>query len=542
MKLQKYWLALLFVYLVLSPLFAEEHQHSHYGNMERLGKVHFPISCSAAAQKQFDHSLAMLHSFWYEESVIAFTAIAETDPQCAMPWWGVAMSLWHPLWTAPTAGELKQGQAAVAKAKAIGAKTQRERDYIAAIEIFYKDSDKLDHRTRALAYQKAMEQLTARYPDDREASIFYAIILDATALPTDKTYANQRKAAEILEKAFAEEPDHPGAAHYLIHTYDDPVLAPQGLKAARSYAKIAPGVPHALHMPSHIFIRLGLWQEAISSNLAAAAAARDYEVQSHMPGPWDERLHAMDYLAYAYLQSGKEDEARRVMEEASILTNPQAPVPKSWYALAAIPARFNVERRNWASAAALMPRPDTWPVAEAITWWTRALGAAHMGDLDAAHLDVNKLKSLEAALLTSKGPKDQYWANQVEIQYREAAAWLAHVEGRDGEALQMMRSAADMEDATEKESMTPGPVIPARELLGDLLLELKQPAAALVEFEKSLKTSPNRFNAVYGAARAAEATGQNDSAKVYYVKLLELCGHSPEGPELLHAKEFLAKK
>ncbi|MBZ5648616.1 MAG: hypothetical protein LAN37_15505 [Acidobacteriia bacterium] len=531
------------LFLAVVPALADEHQHSHFGNMERLGRVHFPISCSASAQQQFDVALAMLYSFWYEESGKAFAAIADTDPRCAMAYWGVAMSGWHQLWTPPpNKEELKLGLAAVEKARAVGASTDRERAYIAAIEAFYKDSDKLEHRARALAYEKAMADLSARYPDDREGAILYALALLATAPKTDKTFANQKQAGAILEKIYPLQPNHPGLTHFIIHSYDNPVLAQQGLGAARAYAKIAPDVPHALHMPSHIFVRLGYWQEAISSNLASAAAARDYELQARLPGPWDERLHAMDYLAYAFLQSGQEGEARRVLEEATILTNPQAPSPKSWYALAAIPARFTVERRHWTGAAFLMPRTGTWPAAEAITWWARALGAAHMGDLDAARFDVDKLQSLENTLLASKEAPSQYWAGQVEIQRREAAAWLLHLEGKDDQALPLMRSAAELEDTSDKDPMTPGPVVPARELLGDFLLELMQPAAALAEYETSLKTAPNRFNGLYGAARAAEQAGQVAKARDFYAKLLDVCGKANEGPELHRAREYLAKK
>jgi len=542
MSFRKACLTTAMVFLAVAPALADEHQHSHFGSMERLGSVHFPVSCSAAAQKQFDLALAMLYSFWYEESVTAFAAIADTDPHCAMAWWGVAMSDWHQLWTPPDRETLKAGQAAVEKAKAIGARTEREGAYIAAIGTYYKDSDKLDQGARAMAYEKAMRELSARYPEDHEAAILYALALLATAPVTDKTYAHQRQAGAILEKIYAQEPNHPGLTHFIIHSYDNPVLADRGLAAARAYARIAPGVPHALHMPSHIFVRLGYWQEAISSNLASAAAARDYELRAHLPGPWDERLHAMDYLAYAYLQSGQEDEARRVAEEASIVTDPQGPGPKSWYSLAAIPARFTVERRYWAGAAFLTPRRGTWPAAEAITWWARALGAAHLGDLDAVRVDLDRIEAMKNALLAAKDATSQYWAGQVEVQRREVAAWLAHLEGKDGPALALMRSAADLEDTSEKSPMTPGPVVPARELLADFLLELKQPAAALAEYETSLKTAPNRLNGLYGAARAAEGSDQSAKARDYYAKVVEVCSQASDAPELRWARDYLARK
>ncbi len=542
MRFRKACLSTVMALVVVASALADEHQHSHFGNMERLGRVHFPISCTPAAQKQFDVALAMLYSFWFEESGKAFAAVADTDPHCAMAWWGVAMSDWHQLWTPPDKKTLEAGQAAVEKARSIGARTERENAYIAAIASYYQDYDKLDQGTRAAAYEKSMRELRARYPDDHEAAILYALALLATAPATDKTYAHQKQAGAILEKINAQEPNHPGLTHFIIHSYDNPVLAAQGLAAARAYARIAPDVPHALHMPSHIFVRLGYWQEAISSNLASAAAARDYEIREHLPGPWDERLHAMDYLAYAYLQSGREDEARRVAEEASILTDPQGPEPKAWYALAAIPARFAVERRYWAGAAVLTPRTGTWPAAEAITWWARALGAGHLGDVDAVRVDLDKIEAMKKTLLAAKDATSHYWAGQVEVQRREVAAWLAHLEGKDGPALDLMRSAAELEDLSEKSPMTPGPVVPARELLADFLLELNQPAAALTEYETSLKSAPNRFHALYGAARAAEQAGRAAKARGYYNKLVEVCGTPSDVPELRRARQYLAEK
>ncbi|HXZ81344.1 MAG TPA: tetratricopeptide repeat protein [Terriglobales bacterium] len=519
----------------------EQHEHAHFGDLGQVGTVHFPTSCSPAVQAQFERSVAMLHSFWYEEASKAFQSIAETDPSCSMAWWGVAMSLWHPLWPAPDAESLQKGQTAVAKAQSPPAKSDRERDYIAAIAVFYKDYDKVDHRTRSLAYEKAMQQLAQRYANDREASIFYALALVATALPTDKTYTNQRKAGEILEKVFVEQPNHPGAAHYIIHSYDNPVLAERALPAARAYAKIAPNVPHAQHMPSHIFVRLGLWQEAIASNLASASAARDYEIRSHMDGVWDQRLHAMDYLVYSYLQTGQEDESRRVVEETSAITDVKPAGLVAGYALAAIPARFSIERQRWAGAACLTSRPNIGPAAGAITWWGRALGASRLGDLAAAQADLEQIQLLKNMLDASSNPDAQYWAGQAEIQRREAAAWLAHAQGRHDEALKLMRSAAEMEDAMEKNPITPGSVVPARELLADLLMETQQPTLALTEYQTSLKSAPRRFHAVYGAAQAAESANQPELAKSYYTQLVELCSQCrPEDPSLRHAQQFLS--
>ncbi len=540
----RYWLTLAVTLSLISlPVRADEQpSHSHFGDMGQVGTVHFPTSCSPGVQPQFERAVAMLHSFWYEEAEQAFRSIAAADPNCSMASWGVAMSLWPPLWPrTPDAETLKQGHAAVAQAQTITRNTARERDYIAAIAAFYENYDKVDHRTRALSYEKAMQQVAQRYANDREASIFYSLALLATAPPTDRTYANQKKAGEILDKIFAEQPNHPGVAHYLIHSYDNPVLAAHGLTAARSYARIAPSVPHAQHMPSHIFIRLGLWQEAIASDRASVAAARDYEIESHMEGAWDQRLHPMDYLVYAYLQTGQEGEARRVVDEAGAVTKVKPAGLIAEYALAAIPARFTIERQDWAGAAALKARSSAGPAAEAITWWARALGAARIGDVGGAQQDLAQIQTLKSKLDASPDPNAKYWAGQVEIQHRAAAGWLAHAQGQNDEALRLMRSAVEMEDATEKSPVTPGPVLPARELLADLLMETKQPALALTEFQMSLKSAPNRFHAIYGSAQAAESANQPALARGYYAKVVEICSQCrPDDPRLRRAQQFLA--
>jgi tetratricopeptide (TPR) repeat protein len=486
----------------------------------------------------------MLHSFWYEEAGKAFQSITETDSSCSMASWGVAMSLWHPLWPAtPDAESLKKGLAAVVKAQSIAGNTGRERDYIGAIATFYENYGTIDHRMRALAYEKAMEKVSQRYVNDREASIFFSLALLATAPPSDKTYANQRKAGEILEKVFAEQPNHPGVAHYLIHSYDNPVLAERGLSAARSYARIAPSVPHAQHMPSHIFIRLGLWQEAIASNLASSVTAREYESKSHMEGVWDQRLHALDYLVYSYLQTGQVGEARQVMNEVNAITQVKPAGIVAEYALAAIPARFTIERQQWADAATLSLRPNTSPATQAITWWARALCAARRGDVAVAQQDIAQIQIMKNKLDASSEPNAKNWAGQTEILLLEAVAVLAHAHGREEEALRSMRSAAQMEDATEKSPVTPGPVLPARELLADLLMEMKQPALALTEFQTSLKSAPNRFHAIYGAAQAAESANQPEAARNYYTKLVETCSKCrPDNTSLQRAQQFLAKK
>jgi hypothetical protein len=516
---------------------AAQHQHPA-GEPGKLGKVNFPVSCDAALQTQFNGAVAMLHSFWYEKASAAFAEIAERDPACGMAYWGIAMSYYHPIWEAPGPAALKQGWAAVTKAKSAAPKTQREQDYVAAIESFYKDSDQLDHHTRALAYEKAMEQLQARYPDDREAAIFYALALLGTAPPPDKTYANQRKAGAILEKVFAEQPEHPGVAHYLIHSYDYPPLAERGLEAARRYAKIAPDSPHALHMPSHIFTRVGLWQESIESNLASAAAAQKFNA----PG---NELHAKDYMVYAYLQGAQDREAKKLIETAP------PPVPSDpqyfngLYATGTMAARYAVERHRWTEAAALTVPPNIFPGGryawtEANIHFARALGAAHLGDSDAVRKSLQQLATLRDTLIQVS---EKYWADQLDIQRETATAWLTLAEGKREEALRQMRSAADHEDRTDKHAVTPGVIVPARELLGEMLLELKQPVQAVVEFEATLRTAPNRFNALSGAARAARLSGDDAKAKSYYAKLLAMCDHADgDRPELRDARSLLVQK
>jgi len=479
----------------------------------------------------------MMHSFWYEEAERTFNDVAKTDPGCAMAHWGVAMSYFHPIWDTrgPDAAILKKGAEAVEKAKVLSAKTERERDYVAAIEAFYKDSEKLDHRTRVLAYEAAMERVYTRYPDDREGTAFYSLALlgSAAASPVDKTLARQKKAGEIAEKVFAAEPNHPGAPHYVIHAYDYPPLAEKALPAARAYAKIAPDAPHALHMPSHIFTRLGLWQESIESNTASALAA-------HKVGMAGEELHASDYLEYAYLQTGQDQQAKRVLDQMAAnkagLSNYFAGV----YATAAMPARYVVERRRWEEAAKL-PVPSDSPGgklswAEATVYYARVLGSSHTGDLEGARQAIQKL---EAARNTLTELQETYWAGQVEIQRREAAGTLSYAQGKKDEALDLLRSAADMEDASEKHPVTPGPVVPARELLGEMLLALDKPAEALAAFESTLQRSPNRFNALYGAARAAQMAGQREKARQYYSALVAVSDPVSPRPELRTAKSYL---
>jgi tetratricopeptide (TPR) repeat protein len=537
--------SIFFLFVIFLPAFGQEmHTHRHDAS-EKLGRVNFVVSCSPAAQKKFNRATALLHSFWYEEAEKAFAAIAKSEPKCAMAQWGVAMSLYHPVWAPATSSELQKGWVAVEKAKSAAAKTARERDYIAAIETFYRDWDKLDHRTRALAYEKAMEHVYLSYPKDREAAIFYALALLGTAQSSDKTYANQKKAAGILNRILPQAPQHPGVAHYLIHSFDYPQLAQLALPAARSYAKIAPSSPHALHMPSHIFTRLGLWQESIQSNLASAEAARKHAAMTHPGAAGFDQLHAFDYLVYAYLQGAEDQKAKQIVDKANAIDRVDAEIFSAAYAFTAAPARYALERRQWSEAARLKLHPAGFPwerfrYAEATTYFARAIGAARSGDPSSASKDVEKLSALQKKLADAK---DSYWSGQVEIQRRAAAAWLAHAEGNNTEALTLMRSATELEASTEKHPVTPGPIIPARELLGDLLLELKQPEQALREFEASLRDSPNRFNGLYGAARAAELSGDKKKAGAYYAKMVTLTEHADsDRPELQKIRAFVAQK
>ncbi|HEY1432481.1 MAG TPA: hypothetical protein VGF39_12760 [Stellaceae bacterium] len=506
-------------------------------------EVDFAISCGPDSQKAFKHAVWTLHSFWYPEALKEFTAVTEADPGCAMGYWGIAMSHWYPLWYPPSPAALQAGSDAVAKAMAAPTKTEREKDYIAAIAAFYRDSDTLDHRTRALAYEKAMEQVHLRYPDDREAAVFYALALNATALPTDQTFANKRKAAEILNKIWKEEPNHPGVVHYLIHSDDSAQFAQAGLGAAICYAKIAPDVPHALHMPSHIFTRLGMWQQSIDSNRAANAAALAYVRKSLGPDGFDgETVHTMDYLEYAYLQTSQDGQAKEVVNELiSFHQSAGANLPAA-YAVAAIPVRFALERRDWQSAASLSAPAvglplERFPWAEAMVSFARALGEARTGNVTGAQADIADLQSLKDKLSAAK---DTYWANQVEVQRLGAAGILAHVQGDDKKAVELVRASADLEATMDKHPATPSPVLPARELLADLLLELNQPDAALAEYKGVLHTDPNRFRSILGTARAAKQSGDAAAAHDAYQKLVALSkSATPERPELAEAKAYL---
>jgi hypothetical protein len=514
-------------------------QHEHgSADTAALGSVNFPTSCAPAVQSDFNRAVALLHSFWYNKSEETFLAVAKADPSCGMAQWGVAMAHYRQLWDPPTPFDLQAGAAAVEKANAAGAKTQRERDYIAAVEIFYKDSGKRTHADRSLDYEKSMQQIYERYPQDVEAAIFYALAVRANAPLADKTYANQKKASAILETLFAQYPTHPGLAHYIIHCDDYPSLAPLALDAARRYAKIAPDAPHALHMPSHIFTRLGLWQESIDSNLASAAAAR----KNGLAG---DELHAIDYLVYAYLQTGQDREALNVLASLPKVATGDSSYFTALYASAAVPSRLAIERHRWADAAALALPPNTFPGGryawtEGDLYFARALGIARSGNLKAVQDAVQQMTSLRDRLLQDH---NQYSAEQVDIQREIVTAWISFAGDNKDEALRQMRDAADHEESTEKLPVTPGAIVPARELLGEMLLEAQQPAIALVAFEASLQLTPERFNSLYGAAHAAKLSGDSQKASAYYAKLLANCPKATADlPELREAKLFLTPK
>ena len=501
----------------------------------RLGKVTFPTSCDPKVQAQFERGVAMLHSFWFSETEKTFRAVLVEDPSCAIATWGVAAILMsNPLaGTGASPKGAEQARAAIEQSRRIGAKTQRERDYIEAVAAYYEDWSSRSERARQPARAKAFEALAARYPDDDEAQIFSALYIAGTQLQSDQTYAAYRKAAAILEKQFAKHPDHPGVAHYLIHSYDAPALAQQGLTAASRYASIAPAAPHALHMPSHIFTRVGAWEESAATNVRSAEAAR----KGNEP---DQAYHSSDYTVYAYLQLARDGAARRAIQEALQVSGFNPARNTAVYAIAAMPARYAMERGAWREAMQLQPHATKYPFTEAITYFARALGAARSGDLTAAEKDAEKLASLHKLLLAEN---NNYWANEVEVQRLAVAGWVALGQGKADDALKFMRAAADSEDRSEKHIVTPGRIVPARELLGEMLLELKQPALALKEFEASHAREPNRFRGFYGAARAAEAAGDRQKAAEYFGKLLALAKTADSArPEITRAKAYVAQR
>jgi len=500
----------------------------------RIGKVHFENSCDASVAKDFDLSVALLHSFWARQAIEGFNHVLKNDPSCAIAYWGLAMALQQNPLTGqePAPQFVADALAGLEKAKAIGAKTQRERDYLAAIELIYKDAGKVDFRARRAAYEKAMEALAARYPADDEAKVFHALALDMTADLSDRTYAHQLKAVAILEPLQEKYPEHPGIPHYLIHSYDYPSIAARGVPSARLYAQVAPENPHALHMPSHIFTRLGMWRDSIDTNQRSAAAAK-------AEGNGQEQAHAMDYLVHAYLQLGEDQAAKRVVDEGAA-ARPNPNVFIGYYALAAMPARYVVERRAWDEATQLQAHATKFAFPDAITHFARGLGFAHKGDLDAAEREATKLASLRDALLEQK---NNYWSKQIDVQRLAVQAWTELAAKRPEQALKLMSSAADLEDSMEKHIVTPSPVVPARELLGEMLLELRQPAQALTAFELSANREPNRYRGLYGAAHAASLSGDTAKAKLYYQRFLSLAAKADSTrPEVGQAKAYVAQR
>ena len=501
---------------------------------EKLGNVNFPTSCDQKVQAEFDRAVAMLHSFWFQQGEKAFREVLERDPSCAIANWGIAAILIGNTFAGgATVEDARKAKEAIQRGRLIGAKTERERFYIEAISEYYDRFSDRPHSARMKSLADAFEVVANRFPKDDEAQIFYAIYLTATQSPNDKTFADTLKAAQILEPQFKKHPDHPGVAHYLIHAYDYPPIADKGLNAAKRYAEIAPSAPHALHMPSHIFTRVGAWQDSVATNRRSTAVA----LVDKDP---DGALHAMDYLVYADLQLARDKDAGSVLQEARGFTGINPNNRGSAYALAAIPARILLERGLWKDAMQLEPRPSKFPYTEAITYFARALGAARSGDLAAADKGVQELARIVDALKTAK---DNYWATEVEVERLSAAAWTAHAKGNDEEGLTLMRSAADMEDKSEKAAVTPGRLVPTRELLGEMLLEMNRPADALQTFETSDKHDPNRFRGLYGAGKAAALAGDQAKAKSYFERLLTLAKSADtERPETKEAQAFLAAK
>ncbi len=499
---------------------------------DKLGKVEFPNSCSPAVQERLLRGIAMLHSFYYSATQRAFEDVAAEDNSCVIAVWGYASILMsNPLQGIGASPKgAQQAQAAIAKGRAIGAKTQRERDYLEAVAAYYEDFDNRTERTRQLARAKAYEVLAAKYPDDDEAQIFYALYLAGTQTASDQTYSAYLKAAAILEKQFAMHPDHPGVAHYLIHSYDAPPIAQQGVPAARRYASIAPDAPHALHMPSHIFTRVGDWADSVTTNRRSADAAR----RSNDP---DDALHALDYMTYAYLQLARDGDAGKTWDEARTLTGINPARATAYYALAAMPARYVAERGAWREAEKLAPSPSNFPFTDAMSHFGRALGAARSGRPAEAQKDVEQITALRDRL---KAAKNEYWANEVEVMRLASVAWIALAQQRAEEALGLMRQAADIEDRSEKNIVTPGRLLPARELLGDMLLQLKRPADALKEYETSQQREPNRYRGLYGAAQAAAQSGNRDTAREYFSRLVGMAGSGDPRPETENARRYLA--
>jgi hypothetical protein len=506
---------------------------------EKLGAVDFPVSCNAEAQRHMTRGVALYHSFHWPEARKSFNAVAQADSSCAMAHWGLAMVAANNPYVWPLTGKaLVEGAASVKMAKALGATTPRERDYINALESFYLDADRIPARTRQLNFELALEKMTRDYPQDAEARVIYGMVLAANVDPNDKTYSNQARAADVLERVQRELPDHPGAPHYLIHTYDYPPLAQRGLPAAQRYRDVAPSAFHALHMPSHIFTRLGYWQDSVASNVA---------VLKTPDTPQSSILHSYDYMAYAWLQLGQDRSAKKVLADMLAMPAIKDTAFAAAFALAAIPARAAVERGRWSDAARLQAFPDeldypwaSFPHAEAIRVFARGLGSARSRNPAAARRELVRLEKLKADMLNAKL---FYWADQAEIQIKAVEAWTLRAEGQPDAALALMRDAADHEDRTDKSAVTPGPIKPARELLAEMLMESKRPVQALAEFESVLAKEPRRLQALLGAARAAESSKDQAKARVHYAALAKLLdGADAERTELRQAKAYLARK
>jgi tetratricopeptide (TPR) repeat protein len=528
------------------------------GDLRAVGKVTFPITSAPDAQSDFARGVALLHSFFYEEARRVFTSVTQRDPKCAMAQWGIAMTWWHPIWTPPTADEMRAGKVAIGKAMAMDAGSDRERGFITALNTYYSAPESsaavpvgqschgpVGPRDRVVAYEKAMHQLCDKYPDDFEVQTFYAfaVLSVGYATPNDTSLSKQLEAAAILEKLWKQNPNHPGVVHYLIHSYDYPQLAQRGLAAAQAYNSIAPWVPHALHMPSHIFTRLGMWDEAIAANRASADASRAYSAMRHRDASEAEELHALDYMAYSFLQEARDADAKNIVDLAGRVrkTNPELEFSAA-YALAAIPTRYAFERNDWVAAAALripnLPHWNSFPFMEALIEYGHALGRAHIGDLDGARKAIARMQQLRDA---TKDPKFDYFKSHLDLQMRAASAWLAVGEGKKKEATDMLRHAADAEDILGKHPVSPGAFVPIREQLGSLLLEMGQPKEAQREFEAALKIYPGRFRGLYGAAQAAEQAGDNENASRYYTKLAaQTTRAGGSRDELNHVREFLS--
>jgi tetratricopeptide (TPR) repeat protein len=537
----------LFLYVTVGITAAHDdhsiEDHSMTVATDALGKVSFPISGSPEAQSRFERALALMHHMMYVQAEKEFTALANLEPNLAMAHWGIAMTQLHPLWPGqPSEDALKKGLAAVQKAKSLNPPTKREQAYIAAAETFYKDWDTVGHRERIALWETAQEKVYRANLDDTDAVAFYALSHLATASKADKDYAHQKEAGVLLDKLFAKEPEHPGVLHYTIHAYDNPMLASRGVAAARAYDKIAPEIPHSLHMPTHIFVRLGIWPDTIFWNIRSAEAALKYPAKESISHHY---AHGLDYLAYAYLQGAEDKNAEDTLKKLKAKDNYQETFVSA-YALAAIPARYFLERRQWAEAAALEVRsPNTFPwekfpQLEAITYFSRGLGAARSGDSATAGQTVEILDALYKSTVNAGRP---YWATLVDSQRKTVAAWAALAEGNKKQALKMMLEAAILEDSVDKHPVTPGAILPARELLGDMLALMGKHAEAIEAYETSLKISPNRFNSLYGAGRTAEIAGKLEKAKSYYSKLVQLSTKADsDRPGIKQAKMFLTKK